>query len=176
MICRLLHHCYLYNYSSGPLEFDAISEAETTHVSELHTNVQMYALAEKYEMADLKKEALTKFTHYMKGSPPKTLAASFQTVLKAIPAIYDTTPGSDRSLRDLVITYGVERWADFPKVEDLQDSLPTQFVIDVSEKLFYKPTEIVEKIGYDKPCGRCGSKDSYKVNEVVCKCGRWEKL
>ncbi len=57
MIRRWVYHCYLESYPSyawGTTD----GEEETGCISELHTNISMYAIADKEDMADLKLEAL----------------------------------------------------------------------------------------------------------------------
>lgn len=115
----------MYSYRSSSITVGGL--AETTHVSELHTNVQMYALAEKYDFADLRVEAIHKFNYFLNGKLEEQKTAELSTVLTSIPDIYNTTPESDRGLRDSIVAYGVEHWQAILKVPDLHDVVPTQF-------------------------------------------------
>lgn len=165
MVDRLISHCYMRNYTTSPL-------LNEIHTSRIHTNVHMYALAEKYDISGLKKEAIWKFTHYMKIKTD--LYDKITALVEVIPAIYTTTPDSDRTLRDYAVAFGLEHWDHFLALADLGDRMPGRFLVEISEKLYHMPAKIVEKVPYEEECVRCGSTGKWKVHEVKCSCGRWE--
>lgn len=64
----------------------------------LEVNATVYALAEKYECPDLKTMAIKKF-----GYAAKEMIID-REVLETIRIVYDSTPSSDRGLRDICVT------------------------------------------------------------------------
>ncbi|KAK4694427.1 hypothetical protein P7C71_g3156, partial [Lecanoromycetidae sp. Uapishka_2] len=73
-------------------------------MSKFHTNAGMYALGEKYGIESLKAAAKRKFeTALAAGEPVSTTTLGH--LIDAIPIIYETTPESDRGLRDLVADF-----------------------------------------------------------------------
>ncbi len=88
MIRRWVYHCYLKSYPSyawGTTD----GEEETRHISELHTNISMYAPADKYDMADLKQQALQKLNYFLNKEDGEE--AGLDTMIEIIPLVCPTT-------------------------------------------------------------------------------------
>lgn len=125
----MLQHLYSIDYSGHKISIG--DDEEPSYVSELHTHAQMYALADEFDIKDLKEEALWKFDHAMEAK--KGHSDELITTLQVVPAIYMTTPDGDRGLRDLVAEFGaqhLERMKDLPELEDVVTRIP-KFMIEV---------------------------------------------
>lgn len=155
----------MFDCSSASITISGISE--TTYVSELLTDVHMYSLADKYDFIDLKEEAMHNFDDHLNGKLPEIKAAEIQAVLNVIPAIYGTTPESDRGLRDPILSYAMNHWQAILDTPDVHEVVPTKFVVEVSGKLLEKSRQKP----YSKPCANCQSIEKYKVSQVTCSRG-----
>ena len=76
--------------------FDYETKNETSYANFLELHAGVYATAEKYEVPDLKKLAVTKFRNDIVSS--KKISP-----LPAIRLIYSSTPSSDRGFRDVIL-------------------------------------------------------------------------
>ena len=128
----MLQHLYMVDYSAGEIEIDGMKEE--SFVSELHTHVMMYAMADEYDVRDLKTEALWKFGQELitKARQTEALAA----VLEVVPAIYTTTPESDRRLRDLVVLFGALYLMPIKDLPELKTAIThsPDYMIEVLQK------------------------------------------
>lgn len=143
----------MVDYSAGEIEIDGMKEE--SFVSELHTHVMMYAMADEYDVRDLKKEALWKFGQELMTKARQTEALA--TVLEVVPAIYATTPESDRRLRDLVVLFGalyLMRIKDLPELGTAITHSP-DYIIEVLQKF----EQITVKSGKTVIGGVCYSAD-----------------
>ena len=105
LVHRMLQHLYMVDYSASEIETDG--KKEESFVSELHTHVMMYAMGDEYDIKDLKEEALWKFNKAVEAKQEQSDEPT--SVLEVVPAIYTTTPDSDRGLRDAVVAWGAKR-------------------------------------------------------------------
>jgi len=103
IIRRMVNYMYQLDYTYEPK-----AEHETSHMM---IDVQMYAIADKYDIPGLKRLAILKFRGLTNASW-KTPAFP-----EAIKAIYETTPDSDRGLRDVVLKKSVEHSKTLFKAE-----------------------------------------------------------
>ena len=122
-------------------------DEELSYVSELHTHAEMYAIAEVYDIKDLKEEALWKFEKDIKDKQGHN--DELKHVTEVIPTVYATTPDSDRGLRDVVVAFGVknlERMKDLAEFKNAAIQVPL-YLIEVlpgffntlgSEKRYHK--------------------------------------
>lgn len=138
----MINYMYQLDYTYEPK-----AEHETSHMM---IDVLMYAIADKYDMPGLKRLALLKFTALVNAS---WRTAAFPTAIKAI---YETTPDSDRGLRDVVIKKSAEHSQTLFKAangfKDMLQEAPG-FASDLAERL--SETYITDsKIA---KCARCDS-------------------
>ena len=131
---RMLRHLYGFDYSGRKLSLH--DEPETSHVSELCTHAQMYALADEYEIKDLKEEALWKFSQTLDALEGHD--DELKTALETVPLIYSTTPDNDRGLRDVIVAYGakdLEHIKNAPELKSAVTLVPI-YMIEVLPKFF----------------------------------------
>ena len=150
MVARMLQHLYALDYPGNKIDLQG--DLETSHVSELYTHAQMYALADEYDIKDLKDEALWKFNQVLVSK--KGHSDELQTVLETIPLIYSTTLDSDRGLRDIVVIYGatnLEQIKDFPEFKSAATQAPI-YVVEVLPKFLKR---IEQEGGRREPCRYC---------------------
>ncbi|KAK3166703.1 hypothetical protein OEA41_009828 [Lepraria neglecta] len=107
MVRRMLDHAYMRLYPETKSPSCSPEKEEATYMSKLSTYVQMYALGEKYGMEGLKEEAAWRFQENLK---PLRLRSELPGMLEVVPAIYTTTPESDRGLRDHVVNICASGW------------------------------------------------------------------
>lgn len=135
LIHRMLQHLYMIDYSASEIEVNG--KKEKAFVSELHTHVMMYAVGDEYDMKDLKEEALWKLkkaTEAKEGQHHELMS-----VLEVVPAIYKTTPYSNRGLRDVVVAFGVKH---LESMMDLSEFTQTSdYMVDVWLQHFEKLDE-----------------------------------
>lgn len=86
-----------FYYGSYP---DLVNEPVEANVK-LH--IDMYSMADKYEIPGLEKVALAKFNADLTKIPHSTSGIDF--LLGCIRAIYDSTPPSNRNLRELAVKH-----------------------------------------------------------------------
>ncbi|CAD6573004.1 MAG: hypothetical protein ASARMPRED_005824 [Alectoria sarmentosa] len=124
LVHRMLQHLYMVDYSASEIETGG--KKEESFVSELHTHVMMYAMSDEYDIEDLKEEALWKFNKAVEAKQEQSDEPT--SVLEVVPAIYTTTPDSDRGLRDAVVAWDAKRlgWIhDLPDFKSAVTQVPT---------------------------------------------------
>ena len=146
-------------------------DEESSHISELDTHVQMYALADGYEVKDLKEEALWKFEKAMDAQ--KGHGAELTSVVEVIPSVYETTPIGDRGLRDIVVAFGaknLERLKDLPDFKIAATRAPV-YMIEVLPGFLQRLED--EKKGLEDEKKRLEDETKrWKKDCLTCKCGR----
>ena len=130
----MLQHLYGFDYSGHKTSIG--DDEEPSHISELHTHAQMYALGGEYDIKDLKDEALWKFEKAIDAK--KEHSDELPYVFEVIPTVYATTPDSDRGLRDAIVAFGarnLERVKDLPEFKSAATRVPI-YLIEVLPKFF----------------------------------------
>lgn len=105
------------DYASTAITIHGVKEK--SHVSAMQTNVLMYALADKYLMEGLKKEALWKFGRFAEAKALTT--EQLLAIVKTVPLIYSTTPDADRGLRDYVVAFGAKHIQKLQALQQLKE-------------------------------------------------------
>lgn len=162
----MLQHLYTFDYSGQKISIG--DDEESSHVSELHTHAQMYALGNEYDIHDLKEEALWKFKKALEAK--KGLRDELTDLIQVIPTVYETTPDSDRGLRDVVVAFGVKN------LKQMQDML--EFKIAATRVPVYLievlPGFLAQcgtgRYDHSKRCKMCGFV-GFWVAEVETCCG-----
>lgn len=133
MIYRMLQHFYMQTYTVNLGLDDFWSSNDSWAKTRLHVHAQMYSLGDKYDLAGLKKEAARRFGEDIQipgdGKYETTLA-----LLSVVETVYETTPDSDRGLRNLVVRHIFQRYGIASKyfVEELDTALEVrQFARDI---------------------------------------------
>lgn len=174
LVHRMLQHLYKLDYFAGKIELDG--KKENSFVSELHTHVMMYAMGDEYDVMDLKKKSLRKFTEAVKAK--KGRKDELASVLKVVPAIYTTTPDSDRGLREFVVGLGaehLERMKDLPELKDAVTQAPN-YMIEILPKYFRRVQDEKDKEKNWCECDKCSNLD-LKFDRVLCReCGHQQNL
>ena len=150
---RMLQHLYTFDYPGHKMSIG--DDEESSHVSELHTHAQMYAIGDEYDIHDLKEEALWKFEKAMEAN--KGLSDELTYVIKVIPTVYETTPDSDRGLRDLVVAFGVsnlERMQGLPEFKSTAILVPI-YMTEVLPGFFNELEEKKNKRCHRWICPEC---------------------
>lgn len=88
------------------------SNTREEHLS-LVFHANMYAIADKYDIAALKNLAKDKYS-----SELVSVAGDFIAFFTSIPCVYSTTNDSDRTLRNVVVQHARLRAKDFIKRND----------------------------------------------------------
>lgn len=164
----MLQHLYTFDYSGQKTSIG--DDEESSHVSELHTHSQMYALGDKYDIKDLKEEALWKFNKAIEAK--KGQSDELTSVVEVIPTVYATTPESDRGLRDAVVAFGANNLAQMKDLPDFKSAVtqaPT-YMIEVLPGFLDRLKD--ERRRYKGTCQYCASVDQLLLNRVCCRrCG-----
>ena len=164
LAARMLQHLYSFDYPGHKISIG--DDEESSHVSELHTHVQMYALGDKYDIEDLKEEAVWKFKKAVEAK--KGHGDELTTLVEVIPTVYATTPNSDRGLRDAVVAFGVDR---LEQIKDLPEfgSAVTRVPVYLIEVLpgFLKRVENKRR-RYKEDCSHCRSAENWEFDGVYC--------
>lgn len=113
----------------------------TPYISRTHTNAQVHAPAEKYDIPGLKFRAGMKFgaaTAVGFGPGFRSGAPAMMHLIAIISLVYDGAPGTDRVLRDAVIGYMWMYWKQLsPKPEFLVPiAAKPEFMIEAVNKTF----------------------------------------
>ena len=141
-------------------------DEESSHVSELHTHAQMYALGDEYDIDDLKNEALWKFEKAIEAK--KGLSDELTDLIEVIPTVYETTPDSDRGLRDAVVAYGaknLKQMKDLPEFRIAATRVPV-YLIEVSPGFLTQCED--DRFHFGKACWRCENADGWVFSSVIC--------
>ncbi len=107
----MIDYCYTMDYSDEKAEKLSQSEEsiEPSYISRAHTNIQVYILADKYDISGLKVLARTKFiaaaaTEFSRcvsqNSPP-----NMTHLMAIISLIHNSTSETDRCLREWIHAY-----------------------------------------------------------------------
>lgn len=181
MVKRMIQFCYTMEYPSHRISGD-----KPGRELQAHTNAEMYALAEKYQMTALKNFAKSTFTGNLESSYWKNLHAAKPDDRLDLPSlvnlVYDGTPESDRGLRDLIVSYFQKTWDKW-----IDRAIPKRIILEHPDLGFdiinCKPLTIQSppKPLCNKKCGRCEAlkrtTDNWKALRVTCgNCGWNENL
>ena len=151
MISKLIFYCYTTDYRVDPHTALAIN-----------FHAEMYAMAEKFDLKNLKNLAKRKFVTALHCLEPgfnvTTLGNETLTrVLGVIPLIYSTTLENDRGLRDLVVKHVARHWHLFVALRQFKTFMAanTDFIIEVIE-------------AKETVCGRCKKDSREKECRLAC--------
>lgn len=162
---------------------------EEVWISRVNTNIKMYALADKYSLKWLKDMALAKvqsacdLAHkhlgglierdlLMPGFSGVNLGTRIEDeLLEEIPNVYETTPDTDRGMRNVMIFYVEKNWVRLSKHDKLLDvfSETPRFGIEMVSAM--KPTPL-----YKGTCRRCNTGKKWLAERVRCICGESETV
>lgn len=167
----MLQHLYSIDYTG--LKISIEDNEEPSYISELLTHTRMYALGDEYDIKDLKEEAIWKFRQAMQAKVGRS--NELTTILQVVPAIYGTTPDSDRGLRDFVVVFGAQhlkRLKDLPEFEDVVIQAP-KFMVEVLPSYLLKDDRTIDLrtcVGCLRNthcrvvCGWCGTEKAIPSN------------
>ena len=104
----------------------------------LHFQAGMYVMADKFNLQNLKKLAGNKFRirlQYFEVVKRSPVDPTLTRILEVIQLIYNTTPGNDRGLRDLVVEYVAQHWSAFLALEQFSTFMAanTEFIVEIIE-------------------------------------------
>ena len=169
----MLQHFYTFDYPGHKMSIG--DDEESSHVSELHTHAQMYALGDEYDIDDLKKEALWKFEKAIEAK--KGLSDELTNLIEVIPTVYETTLDNDRGLRDAVVAFGaknLKQMKDLPEF-NIAATRVTAYLIEVLPGFLIQCED--DRFHYEKACRRCEKADEWVFSSVVClNCNSHAKL
>ena len=138
LIHRMISYCYLMDYPDQKCERLYGPAADESYVSKTHLNAQMYALADKYEIAGLKELAAEKFesTLFMDFGDWTVDSFSVKRFLMVAYVVYRGTPDGDFRLRKSVVGFIQWHWPHFraePEFETFISENP-KFVLDLVDR------------------------------------------
>ena len=160
----MLQHLYTFDYPGHKMSIG--DDEESSHVSELHTHAQMYALGDEYDIPDLKEEALWKFEKAIEAM--EGLSDELTDIIEVIPTVYETTPDGDRSLRDAVVAFGaknLKQMEDLPEFKIAATRVPV-YLIEVLPGFLIQCE--ADRFHYGKACQRCEWDDGWVFSSVIC--------
>ena len=131
MVLRMIEYFYLGQYRDDVFTTGFPEKRN----SAMDTNVEMYALGDKYGIKGLKNLSAEKFQNSLNASRRKLGEGG--TVLCAISLVYATTPDTDRILRDIVLSIPRRNWeflSDIPEFQDFVAQNPA-FAVDLIKKM-----------------------------------------
>ena len=132
MMLRMLQHLYMQTYDVDLGHDPLWCMNDSWATTRLHVHAQMYSVGDKYDLPSLKKEAARRFGEDVRipgHSKRETL-----TLLSVVQTVYQTTPDSDRGLRDLVVQHIFPRYGKASNhfIEELDNALGVrQFARDI---------------------------------------------
>lgn len=136
-VARMVDYCYLMDYSDGPV-LEHGGSPEPSYVSRAHTNAQVYALADKYDIVGLLILAIMKFDVTMEAEfASAPVRPDMAHLIAIISLVYNSTPDSNRVLRDRVINYVWKHWKELspkPEFVELIAANPELMIGFVNEK------------------------------------------
>ncbi len=140
LIREMISYCYTTDYKDIRIAMGP----EHASINPLRFHAGMYAMAEKFDLKNLKKLAEKKFFAFLEMEPRVRRVGKTLSVLEAIVFIYSTTPKNDRGLRDLVVGHVAQHWYAFLALQQFKTFMAanTDFIIEV-----IKAKELV--------CSRC---------------------
>lgn len=162
---------------------------EESWISRTNTNVLMYNLADRYCLEWLKDMAQGKL-RYACDLAHKNLGQLIEDgylmenhegdglgirteneLLREVPLIYDSTPSTDRGMRNLMLEYGSKNWVRLSPLEKLK------------EVAVQAPAFIIEMVTWKNPtptyrgrCRRCKTSKKWLAESVRCVCGQSETV
>ncbi len=138
LISKLICYCYTTDYELDPDPDPVIAEDAFTFPLQFHAG--MYAMAEKFDMKNLKKLAEKKFATALHVHEPRVRTEipgnkALTRVLEVIGFIYNTTPENDRGLRDIIVGHVAQHWYAFLALRQFKRFMATHtdFIIEVIE-------------------------------------------
>lgn len=146
---KMLQFIYTGDYSD--LSSD---DPDTPILASAMVNVEIYAIAEKYDIRTLKELAKKKFESSVDFSN-----ANMSDVSIIIEFVYRTTPSSDRGLRDIIAPYLTSLKTELRASDDFMDliknKLDGDFAIDVIEAWVSSKASQGSTYGRDPTAGPC---------------------
>ena len=133
MIARMVSHCYGFTYQSLQLD------NEESYISPLMTNIKMYALGEKYEIQSLK-EAATKLFDMFLNSRSEEWIPEIEDIINIISEVFESTPESDRGLRDVLIDFFAQSWPSLSSIPELKLKMieVSEFTFGIIDRLWHR--------------------------------------
>ena len=140
-IARMVQYCYTMDYTDENADetLNSADSIEPSYISPAYTNAQVYALAEKYDIAGLKFLAKMKFDKAMvvESRLADMTHSDVAHLITIISFVYNSTPGTDRTLRDHVIGEIWMHWNDLtpmPEFHTLIAANPELMIEFVNKK------------------------------------------
>ena len=84
--------------------YKKLPDGDVTHLSRLTLHVEMYSLADKYDVSKLGEAAIANFQEAL------TNTQGSDDYLPCVRAIYESTPDSNTGLRSVIVTHVVNRY------------------------------------------------------------------
>ena len=165
MIEKLISYSYLMDYDATTYVHDTGIE-DHRHITEHHTNAEMYALGEKYDFPELKVLAGRKFDQGLKEGPT---APTFLHLWSLIHIIYTSTPGTDHGMRERILRFASKLPKFLTTLPEFGEMVTQN--IDFVHDMFSRKTPQKIILPYNGECTRCKSKDKWKADHVTCSCG-----
>ena len=158
----MIVYFYKLDYEDAPLSSE---EYDVNYESQLHCNAGMYAIGDKYGTWGLKKLAAQKFETAFCSSMDTDATKAGAALMAVIPAVYSSTPDSDRELRDLAISLTLSTKQVYRSNTSTPDfkSLVTQvpdFAVDLVQR--------IAPIVCIKYCGNCEKPQLMTPYSVRC--------
>ena len=126
----------------------------------LAVHVDMYAMGDIFDLPRLSKYAQYKFIESLNRISDE------KTFLSLIPRIYESTPESDRGLRDVAVWKARRRYYDYTKNLDHKDAFDEALK---STWLFTK--DLLADFAFNPlvgPCSNCGPGQVFRATKKAC--------
>lgn len=165
----MIRYCYYGDYDDHNVE---VFIEHYQFVSRINTNAGMYAIAEKYDMQGLKNTAKGKFDDllsqpsccapiYSHSMPYVQLNSTIYHVAEVIQFVYNSTPDTDRGLRDSLVDFAQKHWeilSDVPNFEAGVSQIPAFLLEIIGRKPLEvtKPTSKTVKVNHHNGWGPTG--------------------
>jgi len=152
MVERLIQHCYAIDYSDSKAIQDDWKESH--YIPELQIHSRMYAIADRYSIEDLRKEAKLKFHYAIHRDSDEydnddeydheydhddeyedNGIAARHDVLKVLPHVYNSTPSSAHGLRTIVFSFALDHWEWFEQQSEVLKNAPREFLVDIDHAI-----------------------------------------
>lgn len=147
------------------------SITEGTWISSFNTNVRMYALADRYDVSGLKQVVEKRIKHLINAARYNQNTDFAHELLAEIPLIYETTPASDRGLRNCVLDYVKSHWVGLSASESIK-----AVISEAPEFALELITTMSQSYLYEGTCQRCHRTDKWTAERVRCLCGNAETV
>jgi speckle-type POZ protein len=162
MVRRMVEFFYTSDYTEESEEED--TGTDTIPVLSIHA--AMFTLADKYDIEELKVLSANKYSEYL------TKNSNVTNFLLSISEVYNSTPPSERGLRDRALAFAREKLPRFLSLSDAKD--------EFDEVAADAPEFIKELLYYfidDRLLGRCDNCVSkwVPVFPLDCRCRRCSK-